>query len=341
MVLGRYFFANSARFVPARATVNDERILKITGEDGAALAEAPMRWVKISPRLADLPRKLTLPDGATFETLDNDGVDALIGVTRHLVRGGWMDRLERSWKAILVSVVLAAAAAAAFIHWGIPALAYQAAVATPEWVAVSVSDQTMKVLENRYLKPSSVPDGEQARVRKLFDGVAKTGACGPHACRLLFRASAFIGANAFALPDGRVVLTDDMWKLVKSDDELVGVFAHELAHVRLFHGLTRVYEASLVPAAIILITGDLSQISQVAVILPGILIQSAYSRSFEADADRSAMLSMRKLGRKPAAMADLLERLAHKHCGANTCGSNWLGDHPDTASRAAMFRKGR
>jgi Zn-dependent protease with chaperone function len=341
MVLGRYFYPNSARFVAARATIGGKRILTITTEAGAPLAEVPFRRVKITPRLADLPRRLMLPDGACFETLDNDGVDGLIGEARHFLTGGWMDRLERSWKAILISVVLAAGSAAAFVHWGIPALSYRLAINTPEWLAVMVSDQTMTVLEQRYIRPTQLSDAEQAKVRRVFDVVAKSGACGAHVCRLEFRSSGAIGANAFALPDGRVVVTDALVHLAFNDDELAGVFAHEMAHVRRAHGLTRVYEASLLPAAIVVLTGDISQVSQIAVVLPGILIQSAYSRDFESEADADAVATLKKLRKRPGAMADLLERMEKSHCGGHGCGSSWLGDHPDTASRAARFRNGR
>lgn len=340
VVRGRYFYPNSARSVPAQAALNSERMLRIESEDGTLLAEVPLRWVKISPRLADLPRRFALPDGACFETLDNDGVDAFIGKREHLLGGGWVDRLERSWRAALIALVLACASAAAFAIWGIPAIAFQLAQDTPEWLAAKVSDQTLNVLDGRYLSMTTLSPQEQAKAQTLFARIAATGACGRHTCRLLLRKSAIIGANAFAIPDGRVVLTDDLWKLAKSDDEIEGVFAHELAHVRFAHGLQRAYEASLVPAAIAVITGDVSQIGQISVILPGVLMQSAYSREFESQADRQAITTMRAAGLKPAVMAGFLERLDRKLCGKAGCHPGWLGDHPDIAQRAAMFRRG-
>jgi len=341
MVLGRYFFANSARFVPARAALRPQRILQITGEDGTVLAEVPFKQVKVTARLADLPRRLMLPDRSCFETLDNDGVDALIGHGRHLISGGWMDRLERSWRSVVVSIMLAGAAGAAFVVWGIPALALELAMHTPPWLDTQLSDQTMTVLDGHYIGPSGLSAADQAKATNLFARVAQTGACGARTCALLFRDGRLLGANAFALPDGRIVLTDALWHLAKSDAEVEGVFAHEMAHVRLAHGLQRVYEASLVPAAIVVITGDLSQVSQIAVILPGILMQSAYSRDFESEADKSAIATLTRLHENPAAMAGLLERLEKTHCGGKNCGTSWLGDHPDTTRRAAVFRSGK
>jgi predicted Zn-dependent protease len=72
-----------------------------------------------------------------------------------------------------------------------------------------------------------------------------------------------------------------------------------------------------------------------------VLVQSAYSRDFETEADNDAVTTLRKMGQSPAAMATLLERLEKKRCGQNGCGGSWLGDHPDTARRAALFRSGK
>jgi len=45
-------------------------------------------------------------------------------------------------------------------------------------------------------------------------------------------------------------MTDQMIPLVKRDEEIEGVFAHEMSHVDRAHGLQRIYQASIVPAAI-------------------------------------------------------------------------------------------
>jgi predicted Zn-dependent protease len=117
------------------------------------------------------------------------------------------------------------------------------------------------------------------------------------------------------------------------------VFAHELSHVDRAHGLQRIYQAALVPAAIAFVTGDASQLGHFASILPGILLQSAYSREFEQQADDDAAITLHRMGKNPAALADLLERMERKVCGPKECGPNWLGSHPATALRAARLRK--
>lgn len=338
MVEGRFYYPHSARCVPARVSVGEGRLLRITTPEGEVLAEAPAKSVNISSRLGDVPRRIHLPDGGTFETGDNDGIDDMLRQARVGFGRGWVDRLERSWRMVAVSVAFACTVGVAFAIWGIPATARILAFETPPTLATMVSDQTLEIMDAHYLKPSTLSDAEKSKAQALFDRVAAASSCGPHRCTLVFREGTLIGANAFALPDGRIVLTDQLRKMIKNDDEIEGVFAHEMSHVAHAHGLQRVYEASLIPATIAVVTGDVSQVSQLAVILPGILMQSAYSRDFETQADADAVQTLKRIGARPAAMGDLLERLEHQKCGKNGCGPSWLGDHPETSRRVEMFR---
>ena len=64
--------------MPARALLKDGA-LRIEEQEGAFLSEAPLTEFQISPRLGKLPRRFALPDGACFETGDNDAADLLLG----------------------------------------------------------------------------------------------------------------------------------------------------------------------------------------------------------------------------------------------------------------------
>src|SRR5262249_6510706 len=113
---GRYFMPGSARFVPARATVEDGALC-IDDESGSVLATAPLAQTEISPRLGNLPRRFTLSDGASFETDDNEAADALL--KRNGARGVAIHLLEQSWRWVAASIVLAAAVAYLFVVFGI------------------------------------------------------------------------------------------------------------------------------------------------------------------------------------------------------------------------------
>ena len=322
--------------------LKEERTFIVHGaESGELLAQIPIKSLRVSPRLGRLTRRFEFPDGARFETFDNDGADALLRAGRRPRRGNLIDRLESSFKWVGVAFVAALLSVYLFVTYGIPAAALSLAEATPRSVSVLISDQTLAAMDRVALSPTHLRLADQNRARALFFKISKQGKMGVSAYRVLFRDGGRIGPNAFSLPDGRVILTDQLYGMVKSDDELEGVFGHEIAHADRRHALQSVYQASLVPAAIALMTGDVTQAGQMATILPGILLQSAYSRGMEQQADDDSAAMMRRIGGDPAALGNLLVRMESKICGRTGCMPSWLGDHPETAMRASRLRSER
>jgi Zn-dependent protease with chaperone function len=337
MLEGRYFPPRSARIVPARALAANGR-LRIEDTSGALLAEAEPRRVRVSPRLGHLARGFDLADGSRFETDDNDGADALVRALRLKGAGRTLDRIERSWRFVAASVVVAVALSIGYVEFGIPWLAGRLAAATPDSVARLISRQTLDLIDGSMLGASKLAPSDRAHAETVFARVARAAPRGAGGYRLALRDGRGIGANAFALPDGTVVLTDQLWKLKADDNEIAGVFAHEMAHVDRRHGLQSVYQASMIPAAIALISGDVSQMGHLATILPGVLVQSAYARGFEQQADDDAAALMIRMGMKPSELANLLDRMEAKHCGKPGCPRDWIGDHPDTQLRSQKLR---
>jgi len=338
-VTGKYFFPGSARFVPARLEVNDAREVVITGDDGAELARVRLSRIRVSTRLGRLARRIDLPGGGKFETQDNDGIDAAL--RGRLRKGTLIDRIERSWRWIAASVVVAVISVAAFLVYGVPAAALWLADETPPQLTALISRSSLSEIDN-LLKPSKLKQADRTRAQMLLNRIAVAGKGGVKGYHLLFRdGGKVIGANAFSLPDGTIVLTDQLYAMIRRDDELEGVFGHEIAHADRHHALQTVYQASLIPAAIALATGDFSQVAHMATIMTAVLVQSAYSRGLEQQADDDSAQMMNRIGADPGALAELLERMEKKECGKSGCLPSWLGDHPDGASRAAKLRQER
>jgi Zn-dependent protease with chaperone function len=335
---GRYFLPRSTKFVSARALAAAPNRLRIEAADGTLLVEASAKKVRVSARLGRLARRFSFPDGGHFETDDNDGADLLLRELKRRTGGGIVDRIERSWRWVIASILVAALASYLYVEFGVPAIAVWLAQNTPPDVVAVISEQTMRAVDTQMVGPSKLAAKDKTKALALFARVAAHAPRGIMGYRLVFRAGRAIGPNAFALPDGTIVMTDELWPFVKNDDEIEGVFAHEMAHVDRAHGLQEVYQASLIPAAIAVVSGDLSQVSQLAAILPGILVESAYSRGFEQQADDDAAALLLRIGAKPSHMADMLERLDKKFCAKGDCPPSWIGSHPETSARAARLR---
>jgi Zn-dependent protease with chaperone function len=230
-------------------------------------------------------------------------------------------------------VVLILGATYGFAVYGIPALAEGLARATPPNLLATVSHRTLQTMDGTFLKPSKLIAAQQDKARAILARAARHGMQKPATYRLVFRDAPLVGPNAFSLPDGEIVVTDELFPLIKVDAELEGVFAHEMSHADHRHALQQVYQASLVPAVIALATGDVSQVAHLTTLLPGILIESAYTRGFEQQADDDAAANLKADGQDPAALANLLQRMDAKVCGKSGCGPSWISSHPATRDR--------
>jgi Zn-dependent protease with chaperone function len=341
---GAYYDGKTARRHPVDLSVQDG-VLLVSGA-GIRRAE-PLDQVRVSERLGQAPRLLSFGDGAYCEVRDHAALDAVLGAHGH--RGGLVDRLQRSWRVAALSLVGCILIAAAGYRWGLPLAADFTARRMPPEVARYLSEQTLAVLDQGWLHPSELP---AARKEALARGFAALHAPDDRAAtaRIEFRSSPRIGANAFALPDGRVVLLDQLVVLAGNDQEIEGVLAHELGHVHYRHGLRMVLQGSAVALAMTAWFGD---VSTLLATVPTTLLQTRYSREFEAQADDYAARMLLANGIPPSRLADMLERLAAAHEGkpadgkakepgahAHTGGGNdYLSSHPATGERIRRLRE--
>lgn len=302
--------------------------LKIVGREVAAEFDA--RRVRRSLRVADTPRWLYLPGGGACVTTDNDGVD-------RLTRQRSYERTLLRWESRPVyaglAAVLAAAAFWLIVDFGLPAAAAMIAARIPLEAEAVLGRETLAGMDRYAMRPSQLPAARQAALRaKLAAMTRAAGEAAPY--RLEFRASPGIGANAFALPSGIVVVTDELVRLAKNDGEVLAVLAHELGHLHHRHAMRRLLEASATGLVVAGITGDVASASSLMASAPTVLLQSKYSRDNEREADRYAIEMLRKAGASPRAFGDILARMEAKSRGGGVPA--FLSSHPATEERKAL-----
>lgn len=269
-------------------------------------------------------RLIELPDGASLEVLDVAGFDRLlasVGESGHGVRG-----LERSWRVALIALLLIAAGTVAFIQYGVPALARMVAPRIPVAVDARIGAESLALLDRGVLKPSALPPQRQQELRVVFASVA-AGNAGHERYRIEFRRGGRLGPNAFALPSGIVVLTDELVGAAQNDDELRGVLAHEVGHLVNRHAMRQLLENSASAMLMFALLGDVSSATSLVAGIPA-LINAAYSRDLEREADEHARIWMRDHGVPPERLGELLLRVA-----GNKQGGGLLSTHPALAER--------
>jgi Zn-dependent protease with chaperone function len=135
--------------------------------------------------------------------------------------------------------------------------------------------------------------------------------------------------NAFALPGGKVYLLNGLLAKAENPDEIAGVLAHELGHVKHRDGVRELIYNSGTSFLIGLLFGDVTGSSAV-IITSRSLVTSSYSRDAEQNADTLSIEVMQKLGRSPKAMGELLFRVTGKE---DDKGLSILASHPMTEDR--------
>ncbi len=328
MLTAEYFDGHSTRVRVVNLEA-DGQFLSIAGED--IERHIPFGEVKVDERLGRAPRRLHFSDGAFCAVRDLRGLDALLSSVAH--RDGWVDRLQRRARSALISLVAVVVLAFAGYVWVLPWAVAWAAAKVPAVVSRQLSMETLRALDGNILLPSRIPLHRQqalsAKIRAL-----RLPAGGDPEGELLFRRSLQLGANAFTLPDGTIVILDDLINVIEEDRQILATIAHELGHAHGHHGLQLLLQGSVVGTFLAFYVGDVSSLLAVA---PATLVHASYSRKLEEQADAYAATVLRLNGMSPTLLADALKKLADSHRGGGDMG--YLSTHPAIDERIRHLRE--
>ncbi|HEX3949821.1 MAG TPA: M48 family metallopeptidase [Steroidobacteraceae bacterium] len=327
MLTADYFDGRSTRVRVVRLEVGGESLL-ISGED--IDRRVPFSEVKVDERLGRAPRRLRFADGAFCVVSDLNALDALLASIAH--HDGWVDRIQRRARFVLLCLAACGVLAVAAYKWGLPWAAEIGAAHTPAGIGVKLSDQALEVLDGKILLSSRIGEDRRRQLNAKFHALRLPGG-GTEQAELLFRRSPQLGANAFTLPDGRIIVLDDLITIVGDDRQILATLAHEAGHGHGNHGMRMLLQNSLVGAFLAFYVGDISNLLAIA---PATLMQARYSRDFEAQADDYAAAVLRLNGMSPGLLADALDKLAKSH--REGAGAAYLSSHPATDARMHHLR---
>jgi Zn-dependent protease with chaperone function len=333
----------SAKYYDGKSAQQQSVVLRIADgllqiQAGSLLREAPLSSVNISSKLGNTPRLLKFADGGHCEVQDHATFEALLkaaGVQPQSL----LSRLEHGWHHALAATLLALVFVLASFYWGLPWVADIAAARIPARIALSIDTRVLETFDNGLMQASKLSVVRQQYLTRRFASLKKTDALPPP--QLKFRNSKNIGANAFALPGGTIVVTDQLVALAGNDEEILAVLAHERGHVSERHPLRQILQSSVVGLAMTWYLGDISSLLAAA---PTVLLETSYSRNFERRADQysAKMLLLNKIS--PTRLADILEKLESSHAEKNVTQhpssklAELFSSHPDTTERIKELR---
>ena len=209
-----------------------------------------------------------------------------------------------------------------------------------------IGASTYKTLSKTLLEKSELPEKRITEIKDKSQKIFKHSKLYKNP-EIKFNKSNILGPNALALPGGPIIITDDLVELLKDDDLILSVIAHEIAHIKERHSLQQIVEIAGLSSIAWMIFGlDESILEEIVFI--GINIWGLKkSRDLEKDADIIALKLLEKTGISKKSFILAIEKLTNHYCIAtkieksvcmNEVKSGWLSTHPSGAERLKYLR---
>jgi Zn-dependent protease with chaperone function len=329
-----YFDGHTSAHKNVHLIISDDNRLVVEGLDPPEVLSG--YDVNIQPRVGNTPRSVYLPNGAKLEIPDNDFVDEFVRRNKGNGVMHWVHVLESKWRYVALASMVTIAFAWWFVTFGIPSMAAHVAYSLPTKTDEMLGKGSLDTMDHVFFTPSQLPARKRQQLTTMFEDMVARANDAHHRYRLEFRKSKRIGANAFALPSGIVVVTDELIILAQNDQQIMAVLAHEIGHVVHRHGLRTVLQNSAISLIVAAIVGDITSVSSMAATFPTVLIHTKYSRQFETEADDYALGFMLKNNMNTAHFADIMSLMEKQH-GSGELPA-YLSSHPATQSRINKFK---
>jgi len=289
----------------------------------------PLCELRVSERTRHAGRKITFPDEAYLDIQD------IVAFERLLSETGFTDssivRAQQSWRGTCIALALTIFLLITGYLYGLPLAAKTIAGILPDHVEHAISNGLLDFMDKRLLTPSKLPSARQAEISARFATLTPPFEGVPE-YRIVYRNSN-IGPNAFALPSGEIVMTDQLVDLMDNDEQILAILAHELGHLHEHHMMQRIIQSSAVSAMVTLMFGD---VSAIVANIPTVMLDMHYSREAEREADDYAIAMLKANRITVTEMANGLDKL--QAVIRDDPAGSWLSSHPSTHERIERIR---
>jgi Zn-dependent protease with chaperone function len=237
------------------------------------------------------------------------------------------NRPSRGGAATIVGWSLAAAASIiAVVLFGVPLAADRLTPLVPQAVERRMGDVADGQVKALFGNKACDNAAGQAAFVKLVNTLREAAGLDPSIQTAVLATAV---PNAFALPGGRVYLFNGLLAKAENPDEIAGVLAHELGHLRHRDGTRNLIYNGGTSFLIGLLFGDITG-SGAVIFASRSLVTASYSREAEQNADNFSIDVMHRLGRPTKPMGELLFRVTGKQGDSSL---SILASHPMTEDR--------
>jgi hypothetical protein len=326
MVIPAILYSTScsdARTVQLTFTKNEIKISDSANAEFFLLSN--IDW--LSP-LGNLPHEIRLPNGGLIRIDNHHDLTPFLGHKNLLI-----SRLEQHKLFCIIALFLVPICLYVIIEQAIPAAARAVTPLVPDLVLTEIDQQVMTILDKTLLETSQLDVKSQLTLGDYLSNESYSSTLMLDNYTLNYRYSESFGANAFALPGGSIVVTDELYALLKDDRQaLIAVLLHEIGHVEHQHGLQLIAETAATTLLMTYFFGDMEGIVETFTGTALTVIHNKFSQQLEKEADTFAVAQLKNLGIPPKSLGDALSKLV-KNNDNNKLLEKYFSSHPSIKER--------
>jgi Zn-dependent protease with chaperone function len=198
-----------------------------------------------------------------------------------------------------------------FFKYLVPSSAILFADYVPDSVVNIASQHTLSALDNSILSETELADQVQLDYQKRWNGITSRMGVADGRYNMQFRQSEAMGANAFALPNGTIVVTDALVELIDDNHDLMtAILLHEIGHVEHKHSMRLISETLATSIAVSYFFADLGGLVEFFAGVSNTVLQNQFSQKLEWEADNFALEKLDQLGLDTESYANAMQKLA-------------------------------
>lgn len=307
---GQLYLAGRSQCLPVKIQFEAQQLRIRHSESDEIIHDCSFSDISVSSKLASVPREIVLPNRDLISLVSSPQIDRWLDQDSST---GAIARFEKSKSWIAASVVLVPLGLFAIFKYLIPALAIVFAAYVPEGVSDLASRHTLLALDKTILDQTELSLDKQQQFQQEWASILAKLDTDHAEFDIQFRKSDKMGANAFALPNGTIVFTDELIALVDNNANLLSaILLHEIGHVEHRHSMQLIAETLVTSLAINYFFGDLEGMVEFFVGLSSTVVQNQFSQKLEWEADNYALSQMSKLDMNQEHFAQAMEKLAEQ-----------------------------
>jgi len=274
---GYYYAPSSSQQNPAELRRTGDTIFVINSA-GETLHQQDIKQCDVSTPLAGLPYKVLFNDGACYETLDQHSVESLF---KEHFKPSSIHFIEQHILAIALAVIAIPLLVFFALKFAMPIAAQQLAPKVPQSLLTKLDQTIIEAMDKQMFSPTRANPTLRANLNNAWARLPNN-----ENLTLLARHGGEAGANAFAMPGGHIVVTDQLLDALQNENEILAVLSHESGHVFEYHGLRNIIRSLGTAAVISAVIGDASWVAELVLVsVPTLMGQLSYSRELEQSAD--------------------------------------------------------